>query len=115
MASSRRSVFTRSSGVTAAGIRRGTRDSDITMASRMIITLDPGRRRALRREARRLGISASELVRRSLDAQLGGAGGLAGKDAWLSLVGLGEGDGSAVARRHHAVLKQALGVGGRLR
>lgn len=75
----------------------------------MIITIPDEQRRALRREARRLGLSVSELVRRCLDAQLGTPGGLlSAKEAILSISGLGRGDGSEVARRHHDALRAAM-------
>lgn len=77
----------------------------------MIISIDERRRRALRREALRLGISASEFVRRSLDVQLGLETPTTAKEAYLSLVGLGQGDGCEVARRHHQALREVLGRG----
>jgi len=83
----------------------------------MIITMPERKRRLLREEARRLGISVSELVRRCVDAQVGAEGGItAPKDAYLSITGLWRGDGNDVAGRHHEVLREVLGKRrGRLR
>jgi hypothetical protein len=77
------------------------------MASRMIITVADRHRRLLGREARRLGISRSELVRRCIDNQLG-PNLDAVKQAYLSIVALGEGDGAEVARRHHEAVREAF-------
>jgi len=78
------------------------------MASRMIITMPASQRVAIRQEARRFGISDSEMVRRCINAQIAAPGGLAAKDAHLALVGLGEGDGRDIARHHHAAVRDAV-------
>lgn len=82
------------------------------MTSRLIISLPSEQKRILNREARRRGISAAELVRRSVRAYLAGpVPGAEAKEALLSLIGIGEADGSPGARRHHRLLREALAAG----
>ena len=74
------------------------------------IYLKSGQHRALRREAKRRGISMTELVRRIVAAHLCGRRGIASfpKEAVLSFVALGESGESDISERHDEALDEAF-------
>lgn len=80
------------------------------MKARTMIYLDPEELEALRREARALGVSLAELVRRVVRQHLDESRVLRPNPsrALLKLVGLGSSGRSDVAERHDAYLGEAL-------
>ena len=77
------------------------------------IYLSPSQHRALRGEARKTGISLTELIRRIVDEHLLGRRGVAvlGKDEFLAFVALGRSGRSDGSERHDAALDEALRAG----
>jgi hypothetical protein len=69
--------------------------------------------KALKREARRQGVSMTELLRRIVDEHLVRASGTRAfpKEAVLSFIGLGESGSSDTSERHDEALDEALREG----
>jgi len=74
------------------------------------IYLLAGQHRALRREARREGISMTELVRRIVAAHFSGRRGIASfpKEAVLSFIALGRSGETDISERHDETLDEAF-------
>ena len=74
------------------------------------VYLPASNHRAVRDEARRAGVSMTELVRRIVQQHLTGRGGVTvfRKDAVLSFVGLGRSGRARVSERHDEALDKAF-------
>jgi hypothetical protein len=77
------------------------------------VYLSRAQHRALKRAAKREGVSMTELLRRVLDQYFEGRRGTAafGKDAVLSFVALGSSGRSDTSERHDEALDEAFDVG----
>ena len=77
------------------------------------IYLTPGQHRDLQREARKAGVSMTELMRRIVDEHLSGQRGVAvfQKDAVLSFVALGKSGETDVSAQHDDALDEAFRAG----
>ena len=80
------------------------------MRARTMVYLDPAQHRALKAEARRLGISLAELMRRLVSEHLEKREGLPAvpKSAYLKIIGLGASGRGDISERHDAYLAEAL-------
>lgn len=80
------------------------------MKTRTMIYLDPGDHRALKAEAKRIGISLAELMRRMVREHLQRQGTLppVPKSVYMKLIGLGSGGPDDVAERHDYYLGEAI-------
>lgn len=80
------------------------------MKVRTMVYLEPGQHRALKAEAKRLGISLAELMRRVVSEHLQGQDVLppVPKSVYLKIVALGSGGPEDVSERHDYYLGEAL-------
>ncbi len=74
------------------------------------VYLTPAQHRALRKEAQRLGVSMTEVIRRAVSAQVEGRAGVAAfpKEAILSFVALGKSGRTDTSERHDDALDEAF-------
>ncbi len=80
------------------------------MKARTMVYLEPGDHRALKAEAKRLGISLAELMRRLVQEHLQRHDILppVAKSVYLKIVGLGASGRGDISERHDAYLGEAL-------
>lgn len=80
------------------------------MKARTMVYLEPGDHRALKAEAKRLGISLAELMRRVVRDHLQGQATSppVAKSVYMKIVGLGSAGPDDVSERHDDYLGEAL-------
>jgi hypothetical protein len=77
---------------------------EVGFVHRTQVYLEQNQYELLKTRARREGKSLAEIIRDSVEAYLGGAAISARKDPLRSVIGIGNGDGSAVAENYEDFL-----------